>query len=423
MFNYRTAAVIKREVKDKVLSKSFLISTLLIPCFLFGLMALQTYLIRFAGESEARLQIISGEEALTEAIRIEMNGLDAVKNGEYRLEYRTMDKKSLEEHLRVVQKELLNEKLTAVLYVPGKTGQEKPVEYYSKNPNNLTVFNKLRNPVNRALTGYYLRDRGLTGEDLAYAGEGVDFTGYRVSEKEGIAEEGYGNTIISFLFSFLLYFSLLMLGTMMLRSVVEEKNNRIVELLLSSVRSRELMTGKILGVSIMGVLQMAIWLLPVMVLVTTSLFTLPPEFILKLDLLQIGYFLLNFFIGLITFMGLFATVGAIFDNDQDAQSGMWPIMMLIMIPSYIAFSAGISGPGSAVVRISSMLPLASIMVMPARMTLVEVPLWQLLLSFCVNIGTMMLLFLLSGKIYRTGILMTGKKPKWSDVLRWLRAKS
>ena len=141
-----------------------------------------------------------------------------------------------------------------------------------------------------------------------------------------------GNLILAYLFSFLLYFSLIMLGSQTMQSVIDEKNSRIVEILLSSVHSRELLTGKILGVAITGVFQMAIWLLPAFMLISTTWFVLPPQLTLDVSPWLLLYFLFNYFIGMITFIGLFAMVGAIFDNAQDAQSGMWPIMIVIMIP-------------------------------------------------------------------------------------------
>ena len=230
-----------------------------------------------------------------------------------------------------------------------------------------------------------------------------------------------GNTIVSFMFSFLLYFSLLFTGTMMMRAVVEEKNNRIVEVLLSSVNSNELMTGKIIGISITGVLQMAIWMLPLMVVISTSYFALPPDFAITLTMGQILYFLFNFFVALVTFMGMFASVGAIFDNDQDAQSGVWPLMIIIMVPFFISIGMQ-SNPDNSLARACSMFPFVSLIIMPARMTLIDVPLWQMLVSVIVNIATLMVIFPISGKIYRVGILMTGKKPKWGEVIKWLKYK-
>jgi ABC-2 type transport system permease protein len=179
------------------------------------------------------------------------------------------------------------------------------------------------------------------------------------------------------------------------------------------------MTGKILGTGITGAAQMFIWLSPVIVVITTSVFTLPQDFNLKIDLGMIVYFLINYFIGLLTFLGLFASVGAIFDNDQDAQSGIWPVMMLIMIPFFIAITAQ-NNPDSALIQITSLLPFTSIIVMPARMTLVEIPILELLLAILINTATFIGIFILAGKIYRVGILRTGKKPTWSEVVKWFK---
>jgi ABC-2 type transport system permease protein len=164
---------------------------------------------------------------------------------------------------------------------------------------------------------------------------------------------------------------------------------------------------------------MAIWLSPIMLLISTSFFMLPPEFTLSITPATLFYFLLNFFIGLVTFLGLFASIGAIFDNDQDAQSGIWPVMMLIIIPFFISFSMT-NNPENSLATISSMFPFASIIVMPARMTLIAVPVWQLILSIVVNLAVILAIFPIAGKIYRIGILMTGKKPKWSEVIKWLK---
>jgi ABC-2 type transport system permease protein len=227
--------------------------------------------------------------------------------------------------------------------------------------------------------------------------------------------------IASFLFTFLLYFSLVLFGSSILNSVIEEKSNRIVEVLLSSLDSTELLTGKILGSAITGILQMAIWLIPVFVLVTTSLFVLPQEFILSISVSQLLFFLLNYFIALVTFMGLYAAVGSIFTNAQDAQSGLWPVLMLIMIPFFISIGL-ISNPNNGIARIASMLPFAALIVMPARMAIMEVPVWQFILSLAVNLITLFLIFPISGKIYRIGILSTGKKPQWSEVIKWVKYK-
>ena len=421
MFNKRTLAIIKRELKNRLFSRTFILMTFLIPLFIFGILAFQTYVMTYEGSEKINLILVMENESLIKRVNSELDSLSFIKSGQIYFQYKTMDKGSIAKYLEENKKSLLEDKISGVIFIPNTALKNKKIEYYSKNPKNNQLFDKLRGPLNNFLLQIYFADKKLTTDEIDYVKEKIDFNEYRVSSDKKIEEEGMGNTIVSFMFSFLLYFSLLFTGTMMMRAVVEEKNNRIVEILLSSVNSNELMTGKIIGTSITGVLQMAIWMIPLMVVISTSYFALPPEFSITLTMGQILYFLFNFFIALVTFMGMFASVGAIFDNDQDAQSGVWPLMIIIMIPFFIAM--GMQGnPDNNLAKIGSMFPFASLIIMPARMSLIDVPLWQMLISVIVNIATLMIIFPISGKIYRVGILMTGKKPKWGEVIKWLKYK-
>lgn len=421
MFNRRTLTIVKRELREKVMSRTFILMTVLIPVFLFGILALQTFFLSYKGDDNAKLAIVSESSQVSQALQNVLNGEKFVISGHYKINYSVMTKDDFNSYIDSTKPELLSSKLTGVIYIPSSAINDKKIEYYSVNPNNNTVFGNLRKDINKVLVDIHFSDVKLSDQEIAFARSGVDFNGFRISKDAGIKKEGIGNTIVSFLFTFLLYFSLIFLGTMMMRSVVQEKASKIVEVLLSSVNSTELMTGKILGTSITGLLQMAIWLLPLIAVISSSWFVLPAEFTLTISMNQVLFFLFNYFIGVITFLGLFACVGAIFDNDQDAQSGIWPIMLLIMIPFFIAITLG-NNPTSPIARIASMFPFASIIVMPARMTLADVPVWQFLISVVVSLITMFGVFVVSGKIYRVGILMSGKKPKWSEVVTWLKYK-
>ncbi|HEX7358697.1 MAG TPA: ABC transporter permease, partial [Ignavibacteriaceae bacterium] len=298
----------------------------------------------------------------------------------------------------------------------------KEVEYYSSNPNNSSLFYKIKPSINKALVEIYFAGRLLTEDEIKFARKDVDIKGFRVSSDEKVAQEGYGNRIAMVLFVFLLYMALIFSGSMTMNAVVEEKSNKIVEVLLSSASSTELMAGKILGTVIIEVLQMSIWLSPVVLLISTSWFFIPPELMPQMSIGFIFYFLFNYTIALITYVALYATVGAIFDNPQDAQSGVWPLLMLIMIPFFIALGLE-SNAQSTFALVASLVPFSSLLVMPARMILVEVPVWQIFLSVVINIVVLIGIFKLAGKIYRIGILLTGKKPKWSEVFSWLRMSS
>jgi len=421
MFNRRTMAVLKRELKNKLFSKTFILMTLLIPIFLFGIMGLQTFVLTFSGNEKTNLVLVTENENLTQKIKTDFDSLPFVKSGNTQFEYKTISKAGFTGYLEENKKMMLDDKISGIIFIPGNVLKDKIVEYYSKNAKNYQLFDKLREPMNNILLQVYFADKKLSTDEINFVKNKVDFNEFRISSGKKIEAAGIGNTIVALLFAFLLYFSLLFTGTMVMRAVVEEKNNRIVEVLLSSVNSTELMTGKILGTSITGLLQMVIWMLPLILLISTSLFILPPEFVVSISMWQVLYFLFNFFLALITFMGLFASVGAIFDNDQDAQSGVWPIMIIVMIPFFIVMGMQ-SNPDNTIAKIGSMFPFGSFIIMPARMALIDVPIWQFLLSIAVNIATMLILFPLSGKIYRTGILMTGKKPTWGEVIKWLKLK-
>jgi ABC-2 type transport system permease protein len=421
MFNKRTVSIIKRELKNRLLSRTFILMTLLIPLFIFGILAFQTYVMTYEGNDKTNLVLVMEDGSLLQRVKSEFDSLSFIKNGQMSIQYKTMDRTSITKYLDENKKSMLDDRISGVIFIPNNSLKDKKIEYYSKNPKNNQLFEKLRSPLNNVLLQIYFADKRLSPDEIDYVKEKLDFNEFRVSSDKKIEEEGMGNTVVSFLFSFLLYFSLLITGTMMMRAVVEEKNNRIVEVLLSSVNSNELMTGKIIGTSITGLIQMAIWMLPLMVVISTSYFALPPDFAITLTMGQILYFLFNFFIALVTFMGMFASVGAIFDNDQDAQSGLWPIMIIIMIPFFITMGMQ-SNPENTIAKVGSMFPFASLIIMPARMTLIDVPLWQMLISIIVNLATLMIIFPISGKIYRVGILMTGKKPKWGEVIKWLKYK-
>lgn len=421
MFNNRTLAVIKRELKEKLFSKTFILMTLLIPIFMFGILALQTFIMGFEGDKETKLKIVTESEDLTQNMQKGFEGLDIMKNKYYTVNFETVQKGGFKDYLNKQKKDLINEKINGIVFISDSAKNTKKIEYYSKNPNNNTVFNKLKNPINKVLISMYFIDKKLSDKDINYAKEGIDFNSFRVSKDEKVEEEGYGNLIVAFLFTFLLYMSMIFSGTQIMRSVIEEKTSRIVEVILSSVNAKELMTGKILGGAITGFFQMAIWISPLFIVLSTTIFVLPKEMVLKIDMSHIAFFLFNFVVGSITFLGLFASVGAIFDNDQDAQSGIWPVMMLIMIPFFISLGMQ-SNADNQISRIASMVPFASIIIMPSRMAIVEVPMVELIISIVVNIATMIFVFAMAGKIYRIGILLTGKKPKWSEVIGWLKYK-
>jgi len=418
MINYRVLAVIKRELKERLFSKTFIVMTLLIPGLIVIMFGIQALL--YSTESKnLKFELVTENPDLISKFENEFSHESFVTNKNYKFIYSSMSREMFNEYLKKKRQEIAEEKLTGIIFIPATALKDKKIEYYSKSPQNISLSRELEGPINKVLIDSYFMNRTLTQEELDFARRGIDFAAFKVSKDENIQEEGYGNVVLAYAFTFLLYISLLLVGQMTMQSVIEEKSNRIVEVILSSVSSRELMTGKILGASITGVVQMGIWLLTIMAAASSAWYTLPEDIVLNVKPDVVIYVLTNFFIGLILFISLFATVGAIFDNPQDASSGTTPIIMLIIIPFFISMSI-MENPNKPYAEIASLFPFASVIVMPARMSLIDVPLWQLIASVVINILTIILIFPIAGKIYHVGILRTGKKPKWSEVIKWLR---
>ena len=166
---------------------------------------------------------------------------------------------------------------------------------------------------------------------------------------------------------------------------------------------------------------MSIWVMPLIVMSIGSVgfAAVLMDLNLNVSLGLVGYFLLNYLVGLIIYLALFAALGSLFENPQDAQSGIWPLMLLIIIPFFMAFTM-IRDPANIIAEVFSMVPFTSIMIMPARMTLIDVPFWQVAVAVLANVITLFLVLKVAGKVYRIGILITGKRPTWPEVYKWLR---
>ncbi|MCL4549336.1 MAG: ABC transporter permease [Bacteroidetes bacterium] len=419
MFNARVLAIVKRELREKLISKSFILMTVLFPLLLFGMAGIQALI--FTDKSNDKVDIVSDTEALTNSFQNELMKSDLIKDGKTSFAFYTKDRPALKSFLDSKKKDLLGNKLTGIVYIPSSALKDKKIEYYSQTPSNISLSKKLEGPLNKVLIDIYFGNKSLTPEELDFARKGIDVTGFKVSKAENIQEEGYGSLILSYIFTFLLYISLLLTGQQMLQSVIEEKSSKIVEVILSSVSPRELMTGKIIGSALTALIQMSIWLAAIITVTSSAIYALPPEVMVSITTTQVVFLMVNFAVGLVLFLSLFGMMGAIFDNPQDAQSGMWPVMLLIIIPFLVAMSM-MQNPNSPIANVAALVPFTSVMVMPVKMTLIEVPVWQLIACVVLNIATIFLVFPIAGKIYRVGILRTGKKPKWSEVVKWLKYK-
>jgi len=419
LFSFRTMAIIKRELKAQIMTKTFIFTTIFVPIILVGLMGLQTFLMMFEDKKDINIELLVESVEIVTMIENEYAISDDFNRDRFHLKVAVIARAELNDYVKEVKPQLLETELNGIFFLPQGENYEKKLEYYSTNPKNTNITRKITSLINSVLVEKHFEDKSVSEDDIKYARSRMDLQNFKISEKEEAEKDNYGAFILAGILAFMLYMSLIMIGMQILKAVIEEKENRVVEVLLSSVHANELMSAKIIATTCAGLLQIIIWMLPFIFVSLTSIFVMPEKFQFSITLFQIGYFILNYGVGLVTFLGLYAAVGAIFDNISEAQQGAMPIMFLILVPFYICFTL-LKDPTNSIAQISSMVPFSAIIVMPVRMAVIDVPLWEVGVAIIVNVLTLLFVFSFAGKIYRIGVLKTGKRPKWKEVYRWIK---
>ena len=420
MISHRIIAIVKREIKAQIFTKKFIFMTISFPLIMAAIIGIQALVLNYQTEEKAFVTVITESEAFQNQLQARFQDSELNDTALFELTYLTASRAALDEYIDENRQALLASEITGVIFIPDSAREDKAIDYYSANPGNQTLLARFRTEINKSVVEQYFSERNIDQSSIDYAQQNVDIDGIRITT-EGTADQSPVDFIIAVVLTMMLYMSLIISGPTVMGVVNEEKTNRVVEVLLSSVSSNELMSGKILGTALAFLAQMLIWLLPFILLSAGSLpmLTALGGFDIDINIFNLLYFLLNYFIGLLIYLSIFSVFGAMFDNPQDAQGSMFPVMMLIIIPLFVAMSLG-QNPANFLAELCSMLPFFSIMVMPARMTLIDVPGWQILLALAVNLATFYLAIKMAGKLYRVTILITGKRPGWKEIYKWLR---
>jgi ABC-2 type transport system permease protein len=420
MINYRTKAIVKREVIQQIFSKRFIFATLSLPIFMLIVFGLQFLFMSFEGGGDA-LRVFAEDQNTLDLLESQLDEIENNNPTDLQVAYQRLGRNEFDVFIDENRESILEGDINGVLFVPATALDDKEVFFYSNNAGNQVLLNRIRTLVNNVVLNAYINSRNMDDDIIEFVRMNVSVQSLRITESGTAEGDASGQQGVAIFFNILLYISLLMVAAPAMAAVNEEKVSRVVEVVLSSVSPSELMAGKIVGSAIAGFTQMFIWLIPVVLVVSGSvpLLLVFSDLDIQLGFFMLLYFLLNYLIGVLTFLSIFSAFGAMFDNPQDAQSSMFPVMLLIIVPFFLAFSV-VNNPTSMLGIVGSLLPFFSILVMPARMVLIDVPFWQFVLAILVNLVTLYFVVILCGKIYRFTILMTGKRPSWKEIFKWMR---
>jgi ABC-2 type transport system permease protein len=431
--------IIKREFISKVRNKSFIVMTFLSPLLFVAIAAFIGYL--------------SSMKADTKRIAIyDETGLFAsefTKQNAKNVEFRYLDLSKMP--LQSLKDSIAKESLDGLLLIP-KTDKikdlESKIEFISNNSPSISFIENTQNTIADEITRINFQEANLDTLAIKNAQANVNIHLAKASGEESLKGLNEIKIAIGGSFGYLIMMFIVIYGNMVMRSVIEEKTNRIIEIIISSVKPFQLMMGKIIGTSLAGLLQFLIWaVIGFALMFAASAFfgvnvgptaKIPPElmataqkelvgtaqmYINELWSLPIASILIGFVVyfigGYFLYSSFYAAIGAAVDNQTDSQQFLLPIIMPLILSVYIGFFTVVNDPHGTVAVVFSMIPLTSPIVMLMRLPF-GVPWWQILISVTLLFASFFAVVWFAAKIYRVGILMYGKKPTWKELYKWLK---
>ncbi len=403
--------ILKKEYLRVVRRKAFIISTVLSPLIMAGFIYLPNQLMKIAEEKQKVIAVVDESGFIFE--RLEQSLDRRLPTGE---RIYTLKKANREEKEKLIEKVEKNE-IYAILIIGKDILNSRFFEIYLKNVSDYKTIGEIEDKLSNAISSFALLSKGINPEIVSEAIKKVNAITIKVvkgkEKKTGIMGEFlFSIFLVSLLFGIILGY-----GQVIMNGVLEEKTNRIIEIMLSSVNSFKLMAGKIIGIGSAGLTQVLIWAVFAVFLLTSDIGFIggvKPSIDKNLFL----FFILFFVFGYLMYASFFAAVGAIAGNIQEAQQMMTPITYMIIIPYIIGIGFS-SSPNSTPMVLLSLFPLFTPILMLMRMTYVFPPLWQVYLSISLLVATTILIILATSKIFRTGILLYGKRPSFKEIIRWI----
>src|SRR5919109_430613 len=423
----KLGVIIAREYLERVRTKWFVFATVFGPVFFAALMILPAIVERRTKASEDVSRIIVFDATARELGRRIADGLSLGRLGDTaRTRIRELTLKELAPAESAATRQIVRGELTGYLVLDSAALEGRRVRYAGRNASAEADMDLLRRVVRESIMETRLEMAGVEPEQsAALVRTRLEFALERISDG-GRRGSATATVFFALIIVVILYMALMLYGQAVLRGVMEEKQTRVAEVVLSSVRPWSLLAGKVIGVGSVGLTQLAVWIASAILLMRyrepilarfgadATSFTAPDVSI------GMGLVLLLFFVaGYVFYSSLFAAVGAMVDSEQEAQQALMPIILLL-VSTFVFFPPILSKPTSGLAHTLSWLPFSAPMVMPLRIAVIPVEGWDVAISLISLVAGSYIAVWLAGRIYRTGMLMYGKRPSMSELARWLR---
>ena len=433
-------AVVRREFVERVRTKAFVISTVLLPVFMVAIVLLPA-LMMSGGDRASRVAVVDASTtglgpSVSKALQSEKIGNGADAKARYTVKVfpaTSVDMAKVRDGL-IGETGFSGKKhkdgWNGVLVLGDDTLSTGKFSYYGSNVGSLESMSKLQRAVSNALAGVRLAKSGVDAALVREAMKPARMDTTKVSDGKLTGQSGTESFMIAYFMGFILYIAILIYGQQTMTSVIEEKTSRIMEVLTSSLTPFQMLLGKVLGVGLAGLAQMAIWGGTIFVL-SSQRMPLAGMFGMTTDAAQsfpipsmppglLVVFLLYFALGFMLYGALYAAIGAMCNTIQETQQYAIFVTVFIIVGFFAVFAL-IKDPTGPLGVTMSYIPFFAPFTMPVRWSLTSVPPLELVLSLTLMVVALLACVWLAARIYRTGILMYGKKPSWREVWRWIRA--
>jgi ABC-2 type transporter len=418
--------IIKREYITKIRNKSFIIMTFISPLIILILGILIGYLTDINNNSQKNIIVFDESFVFFKTFKNTKN-----------INYQYTNQGNIED----IKAQAFQKHIYGVLYIPENIQE---IQFFSDETPSINFVENLTNQLENAIFYQNLQNQNISLESITSAKEKINIDLQNFSGEKSSKLANWLKLIFGGASGYLLMMFIVVYGNMIMRSVIEEKTSRIIEIIVSSVKPIQLMLGKIIGTSLVGITQFILWLVIggfLMVFLTNVFGVTPSNTISPAEIQQngqimqeilleffkfpimklVGCFFIYFIGGYLLYSSMYATIGSAVDNETDTQQFIFPVLMPLMLAIYVGFFTVIEDPHGSISVLFSYIPLTSPVVMLMRIPF-GVSWWEILISVTLLYLTFFIILWFAAKIYRVGILMYGKKASYKELIKWLKMK-
>jgi ABC-2 type transport system permease protein len=412
----KSVQVAKWEFMEKVKSKAFIISLILMPVIIAAMAILPALLASRTDDEPVQIGVIDDTHTLIKPLSDKIDREYRLNNGQPNYILRNLSQdKTVDEARAEATRLVAAGTIEGYFYLPSASYDSGKVEYRAKNVGNFKVQERFSRAIEQVIVESRLALNGFDTALIRKLTASVHVRSLKISEKGEESEKGFGETFASaYIGLLMIVFMVMTSGQLLVRSMVEEKSSRVIELLLSSCTPRDLMAGKILGLSGLGILQMLVYAsMGVALALKTNTNLLQPEYF--------ALTLLYAILGYLFYAAIFVAAGSPATTEQEAQQITAYVSMILIAP-FALMMLVMQNPNSLIVKILSYVPVLTPSIMVLRVSIQMPSMWEILATVAILIASTAAMMWIAGKIFRIAVLSYGKRPTLNEIFHWVREK-